>query len=294
MSTRTHEQDERIEEGGFGGLLRGLLAGIPWSERAEADEVLRFAAPHAGLLRIENPNGRTRILGEDRGDVEAHVHKMARAETEEAARQMALAMRLAAHDADGALELGIEIPKRWNRRGTADIELRVPRALAVEVSVSNGKVCAHGLRGSLRAHSSNGAARIEDVQGEIEVQASNAKVWCSDTCGRLVARTSNGKVHIENHGGSLDASTSNGLIQAELTELGAEGCVLATSNGRIVLTLPDEVDADVDLRVDNGVVRNHRPLCRCTRSSGGRVAGVLGRGGAPIRLRTSNGSISLK
>ncbi len=30
---------------GFGGFLRSLLAGVPWSERAECDEALRFANP---------------------------------------------------------------------------------------------------------------------------------------------------------------------------------------------------------------------------------------------------------
>ena len=52
--------------------------------------------------------------------------------------------------------------------------------------------------------------------------------------------------------------------------------------------------SEVDIRVDNGVIRNDRPLCKATRERSGQLRGRLGGGGAPIKLRTSNGSISLR
>jgi len=99
---------------------------------------------------------------------------------------------------------------------------------------------------------------------------------------------------VDRHCGSIDASTSNGLIRAALEEVGKGGVQLATSNGRIVLELPEEVDADVDIRVDNGVIRNDRPLCQCFREKDGQIRGRLGSGGSLIKLRTSNGAISLR
>jgi DUF4097 and DUF4098 domain-containing protein YvlB len=135
---------------------------------------------------------------------------------------------------------------------------------------------------------------VNDVVGDLEISTSNAKICCSCTRGRVIARSSNGKIELEDHRGSVDASTSNGLIHAELEELGSEGVQLATSNGRIVLELPDEVDADVDIRVDNGIIRNDRELCKAVRERSGQLRGRLGRGGALIKLRTSNGSIALR
>jgi hypothetical protein len=71
--------------------------------------------------------------------------------------------------------------------------------------------------------------------------------------------------------------------------------VLATSNGRIVLELPDHVDADVDVRVENGVIRSSREVDTPSGDQrAGRLRGKLGRGGVPIKLRTSNGTISLR
>lgn len=295
MRPRARSGDEACAHGhgGFGDFLRSLLAGIPWSDRAEACETVRFAAPRSGAIRIENANGKTRVLGEDRADVEVRLQKIARAENEAAARALAEGTRLTAHDTDFSLDFEIAMPRRWNRRGIVNMEVRVPHGTRVDVLASNGKVCISSLRAAVKAHSSNGAVSVENVEGDVEVQSSNAKVHCACVHGRLVARTSNGKIEIEKHRGALDAATSNGLIEAEIEELGGP-VVLATSNGRIAVSLPEDADADVDVRVDNGIIRSQRSLCRCTHSTGGRLAGQLGKGGTPIKLRTSNGSVSVR
>ncbi|MEN8183572.1 MAG: DUF4097 family beta strand repeat-containing protein [Myxococcota bacterium] len=280
--------------GGFGDFLRSLLSGIPWSEKAESTETFRFDSPRAGGLRIDNANGLTRVLGEERDDVLVEAHKVARAESEEGASRLLQDIRVESSQVGGSLELEVVTPGRWNRRGRVDLEVRVPRRLEVEVNASNGRVALCGLRAGVRVRSSNGKVRLEDLVGDADITATNALVSCRCTRGRVTARSSNGNIKLEEHRGAVDASTSNGLISVALEELAPDGVQLATSNGRIVLELPDEVDGDVDLRVDNGVIRNARTLCRCTRDTSGRVRGTLGAGGAPIRLRTSNGSISLR
>ena len=94
--------------------------------------------------------------------------------------------------------------------------------------------------------------------------------------------------------GSIDASTSNGIIKASIDSLGDEGVSLSTSNGRIVLDLPQGSDADVDIHVENGHIRNDIDLEDSSGDATGRVRGRIGKGGTPIRLRTSNGTISLR
>jgi len=280
---------------GFGKFIETLLAGIPWSERAEETETIHVPRPPGGNLRIDNANGRTRVVGEDRGDIEIQLTKAARAESVEQARRLVETIHVVpSEDAAGDLNLDVEIPGRWNRRGRVDMELRIPRELKVQVIAANGKVCVQGLRDSVRARSSNGAVRIEDVIGDVEIHTSNAKVSCSCTCGHLAARSSNGRIELEDHRGSVDAATSNGTIHCELEDIGKSGVILSTSNGRIVLDLPEEVDGDVDIRVDNGVIRNSRELDPPSRERSGRVKGTLGRGGTPIRLRASNGTISIR
>lgn len=280
-------------ERGFTGFLRSLLSGIPWSERAEREETIGVNAPASGCVRIHNSNGRTRVTGEDRDDIEVTAFKVARAESQEAAADLLEKIRVVFSETEDGLDLEVETPRKWNRRGAANLCVRVPRSTMLAVSAANGKVLVEGIRGAVKARSTNGAASVCDVVGDVDVATSNAKVACRCIRGRLMARSSNGKIEIEEHCGSIDASTSNGLIRARLDEIGKEGINLATSNGRIVLDLPEELDAEVDIRVDNGIVRNDRELDHTTRETGGRVLGRIGSGGPLIKLRTSNGSISL-
>ena len=294
MTNRIDDSEQFEHTHGFGSFLRTLLTGIPWSERAESEEQFRLDSPASGVLRLHNANGRIRIIGDDRNDIDVVATKHVRAESTDAAKRLLEEIRLISGVVGDALELEVDIPKRWNRRGYINLELLVPHGVSVEVSASNGKVIVENLRGAVRARSSNGSVEVTDVIGDVEISTSNARVSCSCTCGRLVARSSNGKIELRGHRGSVDASTSNGLIRASMEELGKEGVCLATSNGRILLELPEDVDGEVDIRVDNGIIRNDRSLCKNVRESNGAVRGRLGNGGAPIKLRTSNGSISLR
>jgi len=286
--------DEGDTRSGIGGFLRSLLAGIPWSERAEGEAELHLDPPPSGTLRVDNANGRTRITGEERRDILIRICKSARAETEDEARQLMEAIHVVPReDGAGHLDLEVEIPGRWNRRGRADLDIHVPRELRVQVSTANGRLCLAGLRGAVRARSSNGSIRVNDIIGDVEIQTSNAKVHTQCTCGKLVARSSNGNIELVEHRGSVDAATSNGTICCELENMGNEGVVLVTSNGRIRLDLPEDAEGDVDVRVDNGLIRNSRELPQASQRSG-RLKGTLGRGGCPIRLRASNGTISIR
>ena len=130
--------------------------------------------------------------------------------------------------------------------------------------------------------------------GDVELSTSNARVHTECTCGRIVARSSNGKIELSEHKGSVDAATSNGTIRCRLASVDAAGVVLATSNGRITLELPADCDGDVDIRVDNGTIRTQREMSCAPREKEGRLRCTLGRGGAPIRVRASNGSVSLR
>lgn len=281
---------------GFGGFIRSLLSGIPWSESAHAEERILLDPPEGRHMSIHNANGRTRVYGEDRDDIEISVEKHARAESTAAADALLEEIEVLSEElTGGGLEVEVVAPSRWKRHGSANLEVRVPRDVEVSVVAANGRVCMEGLRSAVHARSSNGAVTISDVVGDVEVYTSNAKVKCSCTCGRLKARSSNSKIQLDDHSGSVDASTSNGVIHAVLSDIGPEGILLATSNGRIMLELPDGVDGDIDVRVDNGLIRNSLPVEQAPSDERtGRLRGRLGKGGCPIRLRTSNGTVSLR
>lgn len=279
---------------GFGGLLRSLFSRMPWTECASRVETLSIAAPRSHALRIYNANGRTRVIGEERDDIEVRVQKSVRADCPDLAEKLLEEISVAHAQSGDVLEIEVQIARKCSRRAVAHIEVHVPRDTQVDLTSINGKICLEGLGRSIRARSSNGSVSINDVHGDIDVTTANAKVTCRCSHGRLNARSSNGKIEVGRHSGSIDAETSNGVIRASVETLGAEGVSLSTSNGRIVLELSEKSDADVDMRVENGLIRNDLDLSEQTGDTADRIRGRLGKGGVPIRLRTSNGTVSLR
>lgn len=279
---------------GFGGLLRSLFSRMSWGEQVSNEESLIVPSPAGRSIKIYNANGKTRVLGEDRDDIEIRVHKSVRADCEDLAAKLLDSIRVQNSATTDVLEIEVQIPRKCSRHAVAHIELLVPRDTKVALTSTNGKICLEGLERAVRARSSNGSVMINEVNGDIDVTTANAKVKCKHTHGRLRARSSNGKIEVDSHQGSLDASTSNGVIRASIDKLDEVGISLTTSNGRIVLDLPEEPDADIDIRVENGHIRNDLEMLDQRRDPDGRVRGRIGKGGTPIRLRTSNGTVSLR
>lgn len=279
---------------GVGGLLRSLFSRIPWGEAQTEEETLVVPAPLGRAISIRNANGRTRVVGEDRDDIEVRVTKSVLADCEDMAAKLLESIQLQNSESADVLEIEVQIPRKCSRHGVAHLELRVPRDTSVSLSSTNGKICLKGLNRPIRARSSNGSVSIFEVNGDIDVTTANAKVACKCTHGHLRARSSNGKIEVSGHQGSLDASTSNGVIKASLDSLNEVGVSLTTTNGRIALELPDKPDADVDIRVENGHIRNDLELTDEAGDASGRVRGRSGQGGAPICLQTSNGTVSLR
>ncbi len=297
MRRRLDERDEKTtaEGPGFGGLLRTLFSRIPWAEQRSEEEVLVVPAPSGQTLSVRNANGKTCVRGEDRDDVEIRITKSVRADCEDVAAKLLESIKLQNSDASDVLEIEVQIPRKCARHGLAHLELRVPRDTRVALSSTNGKICLEHLDRSIRARSSNGSVSIAEVNGDIDVTTANAKVACRGSSGHLRARSSNGKIEIVDHDGSVDASTSNGVIKASLETLGEAGVSLTTSNGRIALDLPAFPDADIDIHVENGHIRNDLDFeAESGNDETGRVRGRVGKGGTPIRLRTSNGTVSIR
>ena len=279
---------------GFGGLLRSLFARMPWGECASCDETLVVPAPSSHAISIHNANGKTCVEGEDRDDIEIRIHKSVRADCPDLAANLLESIQIQQTAGTDVLEIEVQIPRKCSRSAFAHIELRVPHDTQVALTSTNGKICLSGLDRPIQARSSNGSVSIQEVNGDIDVTTANAKVACRNSHGHLRARSSNGKIEVGGHRGSIDASTSNGVIRASLEALESTGVSLTTSNGRIVLDLPEEPDADVDIRVENGLIRNDLDLEEQAGDNSGRVRGRIGKGGIPIRLRTSNGTVSLR
>jgi hypothetical protein len=96
---------------------------------------------------------------------------------------------------------------------------------------------------------------------------------------------------------SVDASTVNGDILFEGKLLDAGHYSFGTHNGRLLLGVPDNVNATFTIRTYQGSFSTDLPLEGVSRADlqrGRRVTTTLGNGSADVNLETFGGAIRLR
>jgi DUF4097 and DUF4098 domain-containing protein YvlB len=129
----------------------------------------------------------------------------------------------------------------------------------------------------LSLESTNGGISIAQVSGDLEFQTTNGGVKLADVAGNVHGRTTNGSLTVELSG----------------SEWQGTGLDAATTNGGVVLVLPDGYNAHLEAGTRNGGLHFDFPVTvqgRIDRN----ISTDLGSGGAPIRVRTTNGGVTVK
>ena len=218
------------------------------------DEVFQqtYPLPEGGAFQLQNVNGSVQVSGWERDEVEVY----------------ALKSGLQGHR--DLQRVNIEVQARSD---SVTVQTHYPSDEGVEVSVEyHIRVPRHvELR---RVATVNGTVRVFGVEAVGELRSVNGNIEVFDSAGRLSARTTNGNVRMELH--RLD---TGGPLTVE------------TVNGSVVIALPLDTDAELDLRSLNGDFRSELPLTLQGSFGPREVRGRLGLGGGPLRIRTVNGGI---
>ena len=142
---------------------------------------------------------------------------------------------------------------------TVQFDVRVPKGVKVDVSTVNGPIT------------------VEGVAAEVK------------------ANTVNGPIEATTTVGPMRATTVNGKIVARIDSLGGEGDItLTTVNGSVVAELPERLDAEIDLSTVNGRFSTDYPLSITGTVNPRHLRTTLGSGGRQIKLKTVNGSVTLR
>ena len=219
-------------------------------------EVRQFTvAATAGTLNVEGTNGGIAVAGQARGDVYVLAKITANARSQARAQEIVRAIRV-----NATLDrVDAEGPRDLDREGwSVSYRLAVPRALNLSLRTTNGGI------------------NVQDVESKIEFETTNGGVKLMRVDGNVRGRTTNGGVDVELDGPSwagegLDVETTNGGVRVLVPEHYSAQLEAHTSNGGVSVNVP-------------GTIRGH---------SDQEVYVQLGSGGAPIKLRTSNGGVRI-
>lgn len=185
----------------------------------------------------------------------------------------------------------VRVPAAYSTKlGTSGGSIRVSNLVGSHsVNTSGGSLTFENLSGEIQGRTSGGSIDAEGIRGDFDVATSGGSIRVSDAEGAMSLRTSGGSIRIQNAKGSVDGSTSGGSINATFSEV--TGPIdLGTSGGSVTVTLPRDLNFDLDARGSRVTANDFSFNGRTERN---RMTGTVNGGGVPVRLRTSAGTVRI-
>jgi len=221
------------------------------------------------LFALNNTNGHITIRSWDQPRVQVHAVKKVESRDPESARKAMNELKIEPTVTADALRINTNYPRRnegffdWlagtNVSINVEYDVTVPRSMNVNVDNTNGGI------------------DITEVRGSHQIS------------------NTNGHIELTRCAGDVDAETTNGGIRAELAEVNPGKAIrLETTNGRITVSLPKSLAARVDASTTNGSIKTDLPVTTTEVSRNSLRGTINGGGSAELRLRTTNGPISIE
>lgn len=236
------------------GVLLGLgMASVPAAGGQPEGWTADYPLPADSQVSVVNVQGSIRVEGWDRSEVELTVIKTA----ENPGASLA-DVRILIEPAAESLRVRTVYLGESNPSVRVDYLLRVPRQVRLQ-----------GLR------TVNGDIVVRNLEGVVE------------------AHTLNGDIEQTGVAGSVMAGTLNGSVAVSLRALPEPGgrLELETINGDVILRLPSEANADLELSAVAGQIESDWLFEAAGGGDDTALRARLGRGGVPVRLRTIRGNI---
>ena len=237
------------------------FCGDGWTSgnKASSRDLREFKTSGGSVTVDGKANGGVSVRGEDRSDVQVRACIQAWADTEAEAQSIVKSIRISESGTIAAEGDG----KNWS----VSYELLVPRNTNLKLTTFNGGIA------------------ISDVDGTITFEATNGGISLSNLAGDVSGKTMNGGLHVKLGGESwkgagLNVETKNGGVSLKMRENYAARIEAGTVNGGF----SSEIES---LKID----KTEQEKRGWTNK---RVSADLNGGGAPIKVFTTNGGISIK
>jgi hypothetical protein len=221
-------------------------------------DVRELTLPVTAALNVDGrQNGGITVHGWDKAEI--HVTAMIQAQSESQADAQAIAKGVAISTSGGPVRA----------TGASDLDRHASWSVSYEVYVPRHT--------GLVLNGSNGGLSVDGVQSKMELETVNGGINLTDVDGDIRGTTVNGGITVDLNG---DGWRGGGLE-------------LVTTNGGVHVTMPANYSAQLDASTQNGGLDVGFPI-RVQGSIGRRISTQLGAGGAPIRLTTTNGGVSVR
>ena len=253
-------------------LVLGLAAALP----ASADEWTKtYNISGKPDLRVETSDANIRVTTWDQNTIEAKVITTRYKIGEDG-------IRVLEHQAGDAVEIEVRYPHRFfsidvgNHR--VDIIIQMPREGRVNLRTGDGKIELSGLKGEMDLHSGDGSENLDALDGKLRASTGDGNIRASGRFDELDLKTGDGHLEVRATAGSSLAA----------------GWRLETGDGNVILEIPGDMAADVDLHTSDGHIDLDLPVTTEGKIRENEIRGKLNGGGGLLTIRTGDGSIHLR
>jgi len=175
------------------------------------------------------------------------------------------------------------------------VDVTVPQGVRLAVRTGDGATDCDPLSGRFQFETGDGAIRAHGLTGDIIVSSGDGRVILDDIDGQLRARTQDGHLMAAGRFDALDLSTGDGRLDASAragSRLSSAWSV-ETADGSLSLKIPHDLAAMLDARTRDGHINVQLPITIDGGFARRSLIGELNGGGPSLRVRTSDGSITL-
>jgi len=160
------------------------------------------------------------------------------------------------------------------------------------LDTGSGSIAIRDLRGDLDLHTGSGSVDVRDVNGPLQVDSGSGSLTLQDVTGDVEAHTGSGSISLQGAAGRVQLDTGSGSLEYEGRP--QANCRFETGSGSILLRLPRDLDARLELDTGTGTVDVDEAFGLAGEISRRRVEGILGSGGGvSIRAHTGSGDVDL-
>ncbi|HEY3579591.1 MAG TPA: hypothetical protein VGK82_03575 [Pyrinomonadaceae bacterium] len=170
-------------------------------------------------------------------------------------------------------------------------------ALAQQVRIETGgsKIFASGPESDRNHHWDVSYEIFVPRRQDVSIETHNGGIVISEVNGKIDFEALNGGVVLRRVGGAVRGSTTNGGLVIELAGDRWDGETLdvSTTNGGIVMTVPDNYSAHLETGTVNGGINVDFPVT-VQGPINKQLAVNLGSGGATVKATTTNGGVRIR
>ena len=186
---------------------------------------------------------------------------------------------------------------KWLRpqRHSATVTVSVPRKCRAQVGVVSATAVMSGISARASVKSVSGGITLDGVAGDVDANTVSGAVEAQGINGKLNFNTVSGDLTLaEGWLERLDVNGVSGDVTADLDLDPLGGMQVTTVSGEVMLRLPAEADARVNLHSVSGDVRSEfAELGRSSAPASRSVSGSLGAGSGQVSVTTMSGRVML-